>query len=189
MPTELDIAILGWGSLVWDPRELQHDGRWRRGGPVLPLEFSRRSSGGRLTLVVDREHGTGCQVRYSNSPRTDLDQAVADLAARETTAAHWIGFVEPATGRCRGRDGDAVASIRSWCASRGFDAAIWTDLPGNFAELTGRTFSVGAAIDHLRGLDDPDRTTAATYLDRAPEEVVTPLRRAWRAEVLDESVS
>jgi hypothetical protein len=176
---ELQIAILGWGSLVWDPRELPHDGGWTPGGPVLPLEFSRRSSGGRLTLVVDREHGVGCATRFSTSQRDDLEQAVADLAAREGTVAHWIGFVEPTSGRSRGRDAADVDTIGGWCEARGFDAAIWTDLPANFAELTGRPFSVGAALDHLAGLDEPDRTTAATYLANAPEEVVTPLRRAW----------
>jgi hypothetical protein len=41
------IAILGWGSLLWDKskREFddQHDG-WRFDGPVLKIEFSRISS-------------------------------------------------------------------------------------------------------------------------------------------------
>ena len=25
----MNIAILGWGSLIWDPRELNFDGTWK----------------------------------------------------------------------------------------------------------------------------------------------------------------
>ena len=38
-----NIAILGWGSLIWDPRDLQFDGQWRENGPLFPIEFSRPS--------------------------------------------------------------------------------------------------------------------------------------------------
>ena len=44
----MKIAILGWGSLVWDSRQLPHSGEWHTGGPVLPIEFSRVSKDGRL---------------------------------------------------------------------------------------------------------------------------------------------
>ncbi len=37
----MKIAILGWGSLIWDRRDLQIAGDWQQGGPVLPIEFSR----------------------------------------------------------------------------------------------------------------------------------------------------
>lgn len=36
----LRIVFLGWGSLIWDPRELPVIGDWQSGGPVLPIEFS-----------------------------------------------------------------------------------------------------------------------------------------------------
>ncbi len=62
------IAILGWGSLLWDKRpdfDEQHDD-WQFDGPVLPLEFCRVSSsrGGVLTLVIDPVHGTSCPAAY-----------------------------------------------------------------------------------------------------------------------------
>lgn len=52
-----DIAVVGWGSLAWDPRELRVEGQpgqqFAPDGPILPLAFSRVSQDGRLTLVID----------------------------------------------------------------------------------------------------------------------------------------
>ncbi|MER8652067.1 hypothetical protein [Mesorhizobium sp. M0586] len=86
---EPKIAILGWGSLIWDKHlefDAHHDG-WLPGGPVLQLEFSRISESrkGALTLVVDNEHGTACETSYAVSSRKNPDDAVADLRCREST--------------------------------------------------------------------------------------------------------
>ncbi len=46
------IACIGWRSLIWDRRNLDVDGDWRTDGPMLPVEFARQSSDGRITLVL-----------------------------------------------------------------------------------------------------------------------------------------
>lgn len=50
----MKIAILGWDSLIWDPRSLKYDVNtgWLTDGPKLPIEFARISNDGRLTLVI-----------------------------------------------------------------------------------------------------------------------------------------
>jgi hypothetical protein len=51
----MKIACLGWGSLVWQPRELKIQNKWFSDGPLLPIEFTRKSDKGegRITLIID----------------------------------------------------------------------------------------------------------------------------------------
>lgn len=65
----MKIAILGWGSLLWDQRaefDKKHED-WQFDGPSLMLEFSRVSQtrNGALTLVLDFNNGKPCQVAYA----------------------------------------------------------------------------------------------------------------------------
>lgn len=46
------IVIPGWGSLIWNPGNLAMTGEWQPDGPMLPVEFARVSTDGRLTLVI-----------------------------------------------------------------------------------------------------------------------------------------
>ena len=53
-------VVLAWGSLVWDPRELQTAAKFAPDGPLLPIEFCRISADGRLTLAIDERFGARC---------------------------------------------------------------------------------------------------------------------------------
>lgn len=78
----MKIAILGWGSLIWDPRDLQLIDNFKYGGPELPLEFSRISNtrNGALTLVIDQVHGTKNKTYYAISTLSTLNEAKVNLS-------------------------------------------------------------------------------------------------------------
>ena len=60
----MKIAILAWGSLLRS--ETMKIGKWQIDGPFLPLELSRISNDGRLTLVIDSK-GVSHNVFYAIS--------------------------------------------------------------------------------------------------------------------------
>lgn len=191
----MKIAILGWGSLVWDPRALRLAGHWMEGGPSLPIEFSRISDNGRLTLVIDEAHGVDVPTRYAWSALSDLDEAIADLQKREgSPGRNRIGFIDLASSlaceRARANHPLACARILEWSTrilewSKGqhLDAVIWTAVGPRFQERTGVPFSVEAAVRCLAGLQEPTRTLAVAYICKAPADVVTPVRTKATAEL------
>lgn len=180
----MQIAILGWGSLIWDPRP-KFDARigpWSSDGPVLPVEFSRISSSrkGALVLVIDRELGTEVQVLHAPSLRKDPDDALADLRSREGTSMKNIGFVDLGAGEQRGRDPEAVAAITAWATRMNIDFVAWTDLPSNFNSKKSADFSPQAALDHLKSLSTAGLRGAVKYIVKAPRQVDTNFRK-WLA--------
>jgi len=170
----MKIAILGWGSLIWDQRDLPIDGNWHKGGPILPIEFSRISSDGRLTLVIDEKNGVPVRTRYAQSKSGTLEQAIEDLRKREGTSKSMIGVVSQtinnATAGCD--------TIKAWALDNMWDSVVWTGLPSNFEDKKHRSFSVENGLMHLRGLANEKKDKAWEYIERAPEEVITPLRMA-----------
>ena len=169
----MKIAILGWGSLIWDQRDLPTLGVWQKGGPVLPIEFSRISSDGRLTLVIDEKNGVPVKTRYAESGSGTLGQAIEDLRKREGTSKSMIGVVSQTIVNAKaGSD-----TIKGWADEHKWDAMIWTGLPSNFEDIKNVPFTVENGLTYLRGLAGEKRGKAREYIDRAPEEVVTPLRR------------
>lgn len=184
------IAIIGWGSLLWDLENLTPhvEGDWRlTEGPALPLEFSRISPKRKLGLVVciDPEHGVPCATHAILSVRADLDAARQDLARRERAPLPLIGLWCARTGRAEGRGAPFVAD---WAAAQGLAGAVWTDLEPNFAAHRGEPFALDRAVDYLAGLTGESLEEAVRYIVNAPRWTDTPLRRRlaaldwWRAE-------
>ena len=169
----MKIAILGWGSLTWDQRELPTLGEWKKGGPVLPIEFSRISSDGRLTLVIDEKNGVPVKTRFAQSGSETLNQAIEDLRKREGTSKSMIGVASKTINNAKaGSD-----SIKAWDAEHKWDGVIWTGLPSNFEEINNVPFTIENGLTYLSGLSGEKRVKAREYIERAPEEVNTPLRR------------
>lgn len=185
----IKIAILGWGSLVWDPRDLPYLGPWKCEGPILPIEFSRISMDGRLTLVIDFSLGQRVRTSYALSPRRTVSEAVDDLRRREQANVRDIGFFDARTGSHSRKkypgQPDVIECIRNWCARKRIDVCIWTALTTNFSEkeLDGVSaeFSIDNAVRYLRH-SSTNLENALNYFRKAPPEIDTPLRRRVSVE-------
>lgn len=180
----MNIAIIAWGSLVWKPGSLQFsesDCEWHNDGPVLPLEFSRISMDGRLTLVLDPA-GKTLQTLHRKSSRSRLTDAIADLKKREDTASQYIGYV--------GLDDETTSlmnypnqfnvhdTVKRWLIEGEiYEAAVWTALPPNFKEKRGVPFTSDSALEYLRSLPELVRGCALEYIRKAPAQIVTAFRR------------
>jgi len=180
------IAILGWGSLLWEGGsdfDRWHDD-WRYDGPSLKIEFSRVSSSrlGALTLVVDLQDGSATTVAWCLSRRNSPDDAVADLRCREGCSVRHIARLDVSKSSDKVEQPDGSTDIRSWAQGRELDVIIWTALPSNFECKVKTPFSVRDALVYLKMLSPQAKVKAAEYLWRAPEFVRTPLRTAIEKE-------
>jgi hypothetical protein len=179
------IAILGWGSLLWDQEgdfARWHD-EWLFDGPEIKLEFSRisESRARALTLVIDPRAEMTTRVAYCISKRTSPEDAIADLRCREGTTLKNIGYVYRETENANHSDEESFEAIRRWSEKKVLDVVIWTALASNFKEKTGKQFSIPAAVSYLQTLDPIGKVKAAEYIWRAPAFVRTPLRQALEA--------
>jgi hypothetical protein len=89
----MKIAFLGWGSLIFCPRDLRIREGWHRDGVYLPLEFARISRNGRLTLVLYK-NADRVQVLWAYADVNSLVEAIENLRQREGThtRSNWIRF-------------------------------------------------------------------------------------------------
>jgi hypothetical protein len=184
----MKIAILGWGSLLWDKRpefDDQH-GEWLEDGPTLKVEFSRvsKTRHGALTLVLDSENGRDCKVSYTFSRRKIPEDAICDLRCREGTILKCIGFCYADNSRENTQNEDALKEIKCWMSEKKINVVVWTDLKSNFEEKSNckQPFSIASAISHIQSLDNEGRVNAAEYVWRAPNFIVTPLREELQSE-------
>jgi hypothetical protein len=187
------IAILGWGSLIWDLDDLAPHvaPTWRMAeGPQLPMEFSRVSPKRMRSLVValDPEDGVDCATSAIASVRRDINEAAEDLRRRERARdIAQIGALSLDTGFVRSAMPEVAERVGAWCSATGARGAVWTDLSRNFHVETGAPFSLDAGMAYLRGLGAESLLEATRYIDSAPRATDTPMRRRleedpwWRA--------
>ncbi|MBI4310881.1 MAG: hypothetical protein HY681_03775 [Chloroflexi bacterium] len=174
------IAVLGWGSLVWDPRNLGVNDGWHNNGPSLPIEFARKSQDGRLTLVIFP--GTvEVHTLWAKSSYQNVAEARENLKTREGTSLGNIGYAIVATREGHSNFDKSIpvtSEILKWAEFIGLDAAVWTDLESNC-----RNFSVPNAIAYFRGLTDSTLGKAREYVQRAPTQIETLVRIAARQQL------
>ncbi len=164
------IACLGWGSLIWEPRDLPIRRKWFEDGPLIRVEFVRQSLGDRLTLVI--HPGTPpVHSLWAIMDSDDLGSAVKALHKRE-------GAKEKYIGRWSQDDGpsDEIPSLSVWAYERGIQHVVWANLPPN---LDGEE----QAVRYLKRLvDEKNQKAAEEYIRKAPAQINTPYRRRFEYE-------
>lgn len=187
----MEIAVLGWGSLIWRPThcdttlELRHPGHWEPDGPTIPIEFARISRDGSLTLVVVPEYPHIVTTLWSMSAHQTLDPAIRNLAARECitenlNSIHGVGR----DGSIIGSSNEEIATtVESWLGDQedSLGAAIWTGLgtqPRRWRDRGYREgFTQANALSYLRSLQADENHPAFEYIRRTPEQIMTPIRK------------
>ena len=184
---KMRIAILVWGSLFWDARNLSTTGEWFFDGPILPIEFSRisginrltRPGGNRLTLVIT-EGFDNVTTLYAISGFDNLGSAIENLGVRENTSNRSnIGYIdfENGTNNVRIENQFVIQILSNWNEHYGFDAIIWSDFASNFAEVRNQEFNLENAIEFINGLEPNDRVTSLQYMRNAPEQITARFRQ------------
>ncbi len=176
----LSIACLGWGSLVWDPRGLPIQGGWQEDGPLLPLEFARQSDDGRITLVIV-PGAAPLTTLWARMTLGEVAAAKEALAARE--GIRGVNRLSKIGGWQHGEMPPALMpDLADWAHDRNLDAAIWTALQPGLEHVAGPP-SAGDVLSYLRSLEEPTRSRAKEYVERAPRQIDTAYRRGIESKL------
>jgi len=181
----MNIAVIGWGSLIWCPGSLRIKTKWRKEGPVLPIEFARISEDGRLTLVIQPSSAPQ-RTYWALSELAELEAARRNLQEREGCPLRKIRSYPP------GSADEAIlptvaAELETWLAKHEkIGAIIWTGLTTNWNEKLTREFSPDDAVRYLEKLDAERKQTrliyerAREYVRNAPPSIQTEVRTKMR---------
>lgn len=187
----MKIACLGWGSLIWDPRDLKIQREWFHDGPILPIEFTRRSNDDRITLVIDdneNEDTQAVRVLWALVSTRDDNEARESLRKREFSKSNIDNFdfdkKIPILKKDESISGDKTKSkIQDWLVSKDIDAAIWTGLTWNKKHFDGKRPNKEEVVDYLKSLKGGERNHAEEYIRNAPPQIDTIYRRAIEKEL------
>ena len=175
------IVCLGWGSLIWDHRDLPTDGEWRNDGPDVPVEFARQSRDGRITLVV-AEDCDPVPVFWTRLDVPSLDDARIALARREAISSTYLNAsVGYWSQTSQSRHGDAP-SIGVWAESIKATAVVWTALKPRFRDMSVKP-SCDEVVAYLSGLIGEAQVRAEEYVRRTPGQIRTRYRDAIEREL------
>ena len=174
----MNIACLGWGSLIWDPRDLPIRAPWFQDGPLTKLEFARQSNDGRMTLVI-AESGTTVRSLWALMDCNDIDDAREKLRAREGVPKSKLDFIGAL------KRGEAppknLSYCDAWLEQNELDAVVWTALPPKFDDAE-QFPSEAQVLTYLESLSGPARENAERYIRKAPVQIDTSYRRAIAAK-------
>ncbi|HEY4309159.1 MAG TPA: hypothetical protein VGN12_06875 [Pirellulales bacterium] len=192
----MEIACLGWGSLVWDPKDLPIRSPWFSDGPFLPIEFARIAKDERVTLVLS-PNARPVRIFFALLSPTDLEEAKCKLAKRERfddfaqKPNNRIGCIlkKPDSGSIeiaprKEIDRSVIEKIRLWLGVVGMDAVIWTNSKPKMssADKIYRKPTLPEVIRHLHSLPDAQKKAAEEYIRKTPRQIDTEYRRQIASE-------
>jgi hypothetical protein len=199
----MNIACLGWGSLIWNPDSLplrpERPPRWFTDGPELPIEFARKSSKDRITLVLVRPEAAEppavlLPVLWAYLTCPDIEEAHEALARREWgtdplprrwTSQDWINWKNENIARWPTLPGSSyphAQQMAAWANAKKLDGVVWTILPPRFKKIE-RVPMLPEVVDHLRGLSGSELQEARDYVRNAPPQIRTNYRAAIEREL------
>ena len=172
-----NITCLGWGSPIWEPRDLPIRGHWFGDGPLIPVEFARHSKGDRITLVIVPS-ARPVPSLWALMDCDSLDEARKQLREREDTAERHIHHWSRGS-----RSPSCIAELSEWAVARNIDHVVWTGLPPKFKREDHRLPTEEDVLKHLRRLHGTELDDAERYIRRAPRQIDTQYRRRIEAEL------
>ncbi len=173
----MKIACLGWGSLIWNPKNLLIQNKWFEDGPILRVEFTRQSDDGRMTLIIDNE-AKPVRTLWALMTTDNLKASVESLKKRESIKKDdLIHFIEVTDETAD----ETKQTIIDWLKYQNLDAAIWTGLSLNKGIQKERP-DIESVIRHLRELEHNARKVAEEYIRKAPKQIDTEYRRRIESE-------
>lgn len=172
----MKIAVLGWGSLIWDSRNLESYGEWKKDGPFLPIEFARISNNSRLTLVL-KQNCKPIQVLWNYMASKNIELARENLKERERAEnIDRIGFVNLMDNTQSSRYEGVADLIIEWAVNNNIDGVIWTELGVRFKDKIKKDLNLENIISYLNSIPSKQKELAREYIVNAPEQIVTEYR-------------
>ena len=168
------IGCLGWGSLVWDPRELPIHRQWFADGPFVMVELARQSTNGRITFVLEPS-ASPVRSLWAVMDSSDIDAAREALQKREGISKEHAAYI--GAWSHDDKSPDLILNLPQWATVHGIQSVIWTALPSRFEGKDKRTPTSAEVIRYLSGLTGAIRDEAERYIRTAPRQIDTQYRR------------
>lgn len=177
-------VILGWGSLIWEPKKLDYNKSlgWIYDGPTLPIEFARISKDGRLTLVITEKGSLNKTFYTLANSNLSFEETFENLRIREGKCYKKdIGFYKAETDEFHSNDFKYKEEIRNWAKEKKIKNIIWTDLPEKWSYQNENDETVNVnpneIIEYQKNLTSEKKELAEKYIRKTPPEIKTNFRK------------
>jgi len=172
--TNMKISCIGWGSLIWKPGKLNIENKWFEDGPLLPIEFTRQSDNGRMTLIIDNA-AKPVRTLWALMTSENIHDAIKSLKEREGTSTANIHNIL----KTDSTEDSIKLIVKNWLVTKDLDGAVWTGL----SYRNGVRPSIEQVINQLLSLNHAIGQEAEEYIRKAPKQIDTEYRRSIEKEL------